>query len=188
MSATMRTKAPFTASQLREFIYYKDGQLFWHPRPTNSQWNGRCANKRVVPRRTRTGYLDVRIRGERLAMHRVVWVLHAGTWPKEVIDHINGNPVDNRIENLRDVDRRTNSLNRAVHRERGLLGMIMHERRLGYSVWRVKIRVHGRQIELGRFPSEAEARAAQFSATTLLTHLGMGVPENPTPAPFVIAP
>ena len=44
-------------------------------------------------------------------LHQVVWVLQYGCMPTQ-IDHINGNPKDNRIENLREVTPSENCLNR----------------------------------------------------------------------------
>ena len=44
-------------------------------------------------------------------LHQVVWALVYGCWPTQ-IDHINGNPHDNRVENLREVTPSENCLNR----------------------------------------------------------------------------
>ena len=61
------------------------------------------------------GYLvlDVRIKNGRecVKLHQVAWVLVYGTFPKQ-IDHMNGNPRDNRIENLREVSFSENDANR----------------------------------------------------------------------------
>ena len=61
------------------------------------------------------GYLvlDVRIKNGRefVKLHQLVWTLVYGTFPKQ-IDHINGNPTDNRIENLREVSFSENDMNR----------------------------------------------------------------------------
>ena len=63
------------------------------------------------------GYLilDVRLEGLRneVEMHQVVWALNYGRWPTQ-IDHINGNPKDNRIENLREVSYSENNMNRLL--------------------------------------------------------------------------
>lgn len=61
------------------------------------------------------GYLlfDARVDGNRhdIKLHQLVWVLVYGRFPKQ-IDHINGNPKDNRVENLREVTRSENDMNR----------------------------------------------------------------------------
>ena len=46
--------------------------------------------------------------------HRVIWLMYYGEMPPEglVIDHIDGNPDNNRIENLRAVTHKENSKNR----------------------------------------------------------------------------
>ena len=46
-----------------------------------------------------------------IKLHQIVWVLNYGTFPA-MIDHINGNPKDNRVENLREVTPSENDMNR----------------------------------------------------------------------------
>lgn len=65
------------------------------------------------------GYLDVdlgRAYGEgkvrNTRVHRVAWFLHYGHWPNEQIDHIDGEPTNNKINNLRLVTQRRNQYNR----------------------------------------------------------------------------
>ena len=61
------------------------------------------------------GYLglNARLGGNRheIQLHRLVWVLMYGRFPMQ-IDHINGDPRDNRIENLREVSHSENDMNR----------------------------------------------------------------------------
>ena len=61
------------------------------------------------------GYMDTRLwlagKQPHIQLHHMVWVVTHGCFPK-VIDHINGDASDNRIENLREVSAKENSDNR----------------------------------------------------------------------------
>ena len=63
------------------------------------------------------GYLKfgVHMAGNRkyLLLHRMAWALYYGRWPS-MIDHINGNPCDNRLCNLRETSCRENLVNRLL--------------------------------------------------------------------------
>lgn len=60
------------------------------------------------------GYIKIRFRGKNYYAHRIAWRLHFGVWPKETIDHINGNKSDNRIANLREASYSQNIAHKAV--------------------------------------------------------------------------
>lgn len=54
-------------------------------------------------------------KGSRYYVHRVVWLLNYGNIPDDmVIDHIDGNPFNNQISNLRLVTQQVNSRNRKM--------------------------------------------------------------------------
>lgn len=57
------------------------------------------------------GYVYVRLNGKAYGEHRLIFLLFTGEWPQQV-DHINGNPSDNRIENLRAATHAQNCMNR----------------------------------------------------------------------------
>lgn len=71
------------------------------------------------------GYLIIKIKGKQYKAHRVVWFLNKGYFPTKELDHINRIKTDNRIENLREVSRIENILNRdvAVNRDTGVEGI-----------------------------------------------------------------
>jgi len=66
-------------------------------------------------KRDKRGYLFVKcVLGKRrvhVYLHHVVWAVCKGCFPKQQIDHINGNKHDNRIENLREVNQSENNMN-----------------------------------------------------------------------------
>ena len=66
------------------------------------------------------GYIQTRLwiggQPQSIKLHHMVWVMVYGRFPK-VIDHINGDKTDNRIENLREVSASDNSKN-VIHRWR----------------------------------------------------------------------
>ena len=56
------------------------------------------------------GYVQIGFLKKRWYAHRLAWFLAHGEQP-EVIDHINRDKTDNRLQNLRNVDASTNMLN-----------------------------------------------------------------------------
>lgn len=58
------------------------------------------------------GYKRICINGRNYASHRVIWLMVHGRWPLGEIDHINAIRDDNRLCNLREVERRENAKNR----------------------------------------------------------------------------
>lgn len=83
------------------------------------------------------------------------------------IDHINGNGLDNRRDNLRIVTHRENSQNLKRHRLGHLVGANKHISRYknkSYVSWNSVITVDGKRKHLGCFKSEMEAHIAYEKA------------------------
>jgi hypothetical protein len=95
-------------------------------------------------------------------VHRIIWFMHTGEWPN-VIDHINGDPHDNRLGNLRDTDVRGNNQNRDIHRAGKLVGAYPQPS----GRWLARIRIDGEDIRLGTYPTEKRAFAVYAAAATL---------------------
>ncbi|MCK5923141.1 MAG: HNH endonuclease, partial [Methylococcales bacterium] len=84
-----------------------------------------------------------------------------------VVDHINGNSADNRIENLRVVTPSQNSRNqkKSSAAKGPINGVRFYEK--GAS-WKAEINCNGKTLRLGTFDTAAEAIAARVSAEIVL--------------------
>lgn len=65
-----------------------------------------------------TKYAIVGVEGRNWYAHRVIWILYNGHLPGDlVIDHIDGNALNNRIENLRAVPQKLNNRNASKRKD-----------------------------------------------------------------------
>jgi len=87
--------------------------LRWKVSPTKSVPAGTIAGSEHDK-----GYLRVRVGTKIYYAHRLIWKWMTGEWPTgQVIDHINGNPADNRWTNLRLATPSQNQHNRGANRK-----------------------------------------------------------------------
>lgn len=78
----------------------------------------RC-RERTVGRKDKEGYIEVYYRRKRLKAHRIVYAKFKGELNSEyVVDHIDANPSNNAVNNLRHCDQKTNVQYRERHRKR----------------------------------------------------------------------
>ena len=97
------------------------------------------------------------LRGGDGSMHRALM----NNPHRMMIDHINGDSLDNRKSNLRIVTNRENQQNRKEHRDGKLFGCSYKKRE---KKWEAQIRVNGSQKSLGYFKTEYEAHQAYMKA------------------------
>lgn len=144
-----------TQETLRGHLSYdpETGDFFWLKRGRGRQ-AGRPAGSRtqVYPR--------IKIGFQTFLSHRLAWFYVYGEWPEE-IDHINGDPRDNRLCNLRACTRAQNSRNqRATSRSKsGVRGVSKKFRR-----WQVQITHDGMERYVGSYETLEEARSAYYAA------------------------
>lgn len=109
-----------------------------------------------------SGYVKITIKRSSYKAHRLAWLYVYGEWPKDVIDHINGDKADNRIVNLRDVSVRANCQNMRKHREGKIPGVRLDSRTNRYIV-RVNKGKDGYK-DVGTFATIEEAKTAYIHA------------------------
>jgi len=145
---------------LKELLHYdaETGIFTWR------ESRGRLAKAGQVAGYTcSTGYRSIRFMGKDRKAHRLAWLYTHGEWPSGVIDHINCERADNRIENLRDVSYQGNSQNRRKARSNSLSGLMGVAQCQGkFQSWihlADKSRLH-----LGTFKTAEEAHTAYVEA------------------------
>lgn len=157
-------REPMSQAQALELFEYRDGVLYWRVRSPEQCPSARARksfNKNFAGKPTgqlKSGYLYTR---QMMAVHRIVWLMFHGTLPP-MLDHINGKPLDNRLENLRPVTPRQNSINRRTTAASGEKGVYRH---VAIGKWTANIRVDGKLIHLGSYNSFGEAAQARRQAT-----------------------
>jgi HNH endonuclease len=96
-----------TQEEAHRLFEYKDGVLLWKVRPA---MRSRIGDEVGGTNGTKNPYLRGRYKEHRFLVHQVIFLMQYGYVPK-VIDHIDGNIHNNRIENLREVTKLQNSHN-----------------------------------------------------------------------------
>jgi len=107
----------------------------------------RCKVGEPVGSVSSQGYLVTTLRGQRLSVHRVCYKLFYGVEP-EIVDHVNGDKTDNRINNLRSVNHKENNRNRL--KAKGVT-------KIKSGSYRATIWLHGSNQDIGYFSKEEDA-------------------------------
>jgi hypothetical protein len=151
----MTKRNPIDVDELKKTFRINNGKLERIDlRRTDGKW-------KVVDNKKNSGngYCLVGFNGRMVSYHVIVWILSTG---KDIpqgmeIDHINGNKIDSRIENLRLVTKRENQQNRKKHRAGRLVGAIYNKER---NYWQSQIKINKNQIFLGYYKTKQEANEA----------------------------
>jgi hypothetical protein len=151
------------------------GVLTWKPRPLemfknegvykrfNNLLAGQTAGTNDKPRAGTYLRRTIGIFGKQYKAHRICWLLHYKKEPVNMIDHINGDALDNRIENLRDITNAENKRNgtRFSNNKTGFAGVHYNTKT---GVYRSGIGVDSAWTWLGTYHTLDEAIAARKEA------------------------
>lgn len=156
---------------LKMFQYDADtGVLYWR------QWRShpKCASRkslRIAGSVFEGKYIRVTIKTKRVLAHRLIWLIVHGEWPKNLIDHRDGNGLNNRIENLRAASKMQNCRNRKPISDlsaSGFRGVFRNTKKKEHhnqtKPWGAKIMVNWKIIHLGCFATKEEAFEARKKA------------------------
>lgn len=156
--------------------YPESGKFYWKKRSKEmfqdkklssdvlqKRWNAKYAGKEAFFGTMKSGYKKGFLNGKFYLAHRVAWVMEKGTNPPSIIDHINGDPSDNRICNLRAASRSQNAANSKIRKDSttGLKGVSWHPQS---KKWRARISSGKIRKCLGLFDSVEDAHLAYCDA------------------------
>lgn len=141
--------------------HFRDGK--WTKEHACKAWNTRYAGSTAGKLDVRTGYRYVAIYGRGYSAHRLAWLITTGEWPIGEIDHINGDPTDNAIANLRVVTRAMNAHNLPMSplNRSGRVGVDFMKTK---SKWRAQITYLGKAHHLGLYSNKEDAVRARDKA------------------------
>lgn len=129
-------------------------------------WNSKYAGKTAIDTDSGNGYKIGMILRKKVYAHRLAWAVFYGEWPENEIDHINGNPLDNRIVNLRKATRQENGRNVRRHKDgaSGYKGVSWSNQR---GQWVAQILTDGKHSHLGFFDCPKQAHQAYRTAAVI---------------------
>jgi hypothetical protein len=155
---------------IQQLLRYEDGKLYWRKKVSRKINIGDEAG---TFRKT-DGYRQIMINFQVYRTHRLVYLYHFGYIP-EILDHINQNPSDNRIENLRPATRTENAYNCKIRPDNtsGVKGVTWDKTK---KKWVARVYADQKCVNLGRFVEKESAINAVKLAR--IKHHGMFASEG----------
>jgi len=151
--------------KLQEWFTYDPltGWIQWKKKPNRNTRPGDKAGWTVTDLKNGMHYIVIQCEKNKMLAHVAAFALQTGKLPTGEIDHINGNGVDNRWENLRDVSHAINGRNQKMSKANtsGAMGVDFHA---ASQSWRARIIVNRKEKHLGMFKTKEDAIAARKAA------------------------
>ena len=119
------------------------------------------------------GYMSVRLDKKAYLVHRLAWFYFYKEWPKGSIDHIDGNQLNNSIDNLRDVTQYINGANRPNLNKNNTSGFKGVYQRKRSGKWRAEFIFKGK-----KYCVPGEYDTAELAHTKYLEYRGKIVEDS----------
>ena len=150
----MSKKPELTQAFVNELFDYSDGELRW-----KKNWSDKARIGKKVGC-IKNGYLGLKINKFDYRVHRIIFLMHHGYMPK-FIDHKDGNPLNNKIENLRACTLSENNYNsrKPITNSSGMKGV-----RKKRSFWVVEFWVNGKPMYFGTYKDKELAELVCIEA------------------------
>jgi hypothetical protein len=128
------------APEIRRFLElfeYRNGDLY----RKHGQFAGKAGTLH------HTGYTQVKVGKKNYRAHRIIFAMHHGYFP-DYVDHIDGNRLNNRIENLREATNQQNQYNVGLisRNKSGAKNVVWDRNR-----WKVYMRINKKMTHIGAF-------------------------------------
>jgi hypothetical protein len=132
-------KKILSQEELLNLVEYRDGELYWKIKPAKNRNLGDKAGSIK-----KNGYCMVQINKKLDYVHRFIYLMFYGYMPK-IIDHIDRNPSNNKIENLREATQTQNLCNKIIqsNNKSGIKGVCWSEKR---KQWLATCQINGKYI------------------------------------------
>jgi len=147
-----------TQARLKELLRYEPetGEFFWRVARNNFTKIGSRAGNADSKQYWRT-----RMDGKAYLNHRLAWLYVHGRFPDKHLDHIDRDPANNCITNLREATRSQNKVNSIAYKNNcsGFKGVYPSKQR-----WQAQIRYNKKLIHIGSFDTVEKAHTAYCKA------------------------
>lgn len=156
-----------TIERLRSLLDYDPatGAFVWKAK-SNKSSSVKVGSPAGTPARgsRRVLYVQIGIDRRYYRAHRLAWMYMTGNWPSVLLDHVDGNGLNNAWANLRSATTAENTRHQGIrsNNSTGFKGVIWQPRE---RRWRAVIGVDGKKIHLGCYATpEAAAQAYDEAA------------------------
>ena len=151
-------------TMLKELLDYnlETGDMIWiNPSKYHQDLKGKIAGVATIAHSGKL-YQNIQINGRKYKRSRLAWMWMTGSWPKDMIDHVDGNSMNDAWCNLREADCFTNAWNHKKRQKKSPLPMGVRQAQSGKYVARISC--NKKHITIGTFENPEIAHQAYCEA------------------------